>query len=298
MELIQSYLDYLSLERNYSKHTISSYQNDLNDFFLFAEKNYQCNLTKLHYNQIRSYIVFLSKQQVSNRSINRKMSAIKTFYKFLLKIEAIKENPLAKHQALKTPKKVTIPFSTKEINEVLDNLSKLETTDFTILRDKIIILLLYTTGIRRQELIQLKISDIDFNQNTIKVIGKRNKERIIPLLNSTQEELKKYVLERNKITTEEKYLFITNKGKKIYGTFVYRVINYYFSAVTTKVKKSPHVMRHAFATHLIGEGAEINAVKEILGHASLASTQVYVNSNLKKIKEMYNHAHPRSNKKE
>jgi len=297
MELIQAFLDYLNLERNYSKHTIQSYKTDLNEFFSFIQDTYQDDLKNIHYNQIRTYIIELSTKGLSNRTINRKISALKTFYKFLLKIEEIKESPLIKHKALKTPKKVNVPFSIKEINQVLAFFSNLEHDDFSIIRDKTIILLLYSTGIRREELIQLQVNDIDLEQNTIRVLGKRNKERIIPLLQKTKDVLEVYIKERKTINTENKNLFITDKGKKIYGTFVYRLINYYFSAVTTKVKKSPHILRHAFATHLINEGAEINAVKELLGHASLASTQVYVNSNLKKIKEMYNQAHPRSSKK-
>jgi integrase/recombinase XerC len=298
MELIQAFLDYISLERNYSKHTIISYQTDLTEYYTFIQDTYQSDVKNIHYNQIRTYIVALSNKNLSNRTINRKLSALKSFYKFLLKIEEIKESPLSKHKALKTPKRVNVPFSIKEIDKVLALFLDIDANDFSALRDKTIILLLYSTGIRREELIQLKIEDVDFNQNTIRVIGKRNKERIIPLLNKTQVQLKQYLTERNKIKSANSSLFITDKGKKIYGTFVYRLINYYFSAVTTKVKKSPHILRHAFATHLINEGAEINAVKELLGHASLASTQVYVNSNLKRIKEMYNQAHPRSNKKE
>ncbi len=297
MENIQAFLDYLQFEKNYSKHTIQSYKTDLLQFYQFVQDTYQCNLETLHYNQIRTYMVTLANQQVSNRSINRKLSAFKTFYKFLLKIEVIHENPLAKHQSLKIPKRVNIPFSIEEINQVIENISKREEKGFSLLRDKIVILLLYSTGIRRDELINLQINDIDFIQKTIRVVGKRNKERIIPLLDRLAEELQLYIKERIQKETPLKNLLITDKGKKIYGTFVYRVINYYFSAVTTKVKKSPHILRHAFATHLVNEGAEINAVKELLGHASLASTQVYVNSNLKRIKEMYNQAHPRSKKK-
>ena len=296
MELIQAFLEYLQVERNYSKHTVKSYKTDLLNFQNFIKKTYEADIASVNYNEIRKFIISLTQENVSNRTINRKISALKSFYKFLMKLEIISNNPLSKHKVLKTPKKVNVPFSNKEIEKVLTLLSFKE-EDFSLLRDKMIILLLYSTGIRREELIQLQLKDVDLNQSNIKVIGKRNKERIIPLLQSTKNELQKYILERKKIETAYKNLFITNKGKKIYGTFVYRLINYYFSAVTTKVKKSPHILRHAFATHLVNEGAEINAVKELLGHTSLASTQVYVNSNLKKIKEMYNHAHPRSKKK-
>lgn len=297
MEFIQAFLEYLQYEKKYSKHTIKSYKTDLIDFRDFIENTYQSNVKNLHYNQIRTFIVYLSQQDLSNRTINRKLSALKTFYKFLVKTEIIETNPLAKHKTLKTPKKISIPFSEKEILRVLEQFDTQQPLHFSLLRDKTIISLLYSTGIRREELIQLKIEDVNLSQNTIKVLGKRNKERIIPLLQTTKKELEEYLLKRREVQSKNNYLFITDKGKKIYGTFVYRLINYYFSVVTTKVKKSPHIMRHAFATHLIDQGAEINAVKELLGHASLASTQVYVNTNLKKIKEMYNQAHPRSTKK-
>ncbi len=297
MEFIQAFLEYLQYEKKYSKHTVKSYETDLIDFRDFIENTFQTGIEELHYNQIRTFIVYLSQQSLSNRTINRKLSALKTFYKFLVKTEVIEVSPLAKHKTLKTPKKITIPFNEKEISKVLEQFDKQEPLDFSLLRDKTIISLLYSTGIRREELIQLKVKDVNLSQNTIKVLGKRNKERIIPLIKKVKEELELYLLKRKEIETTNDYLFVTDKGKKIYGTFVYRLINYYFSIVTTKVKKSPHIMRHAFATHLIDQGAEINAVKELLGHASLASTQVYVNSNLKKIKEMYNQAHPRSNKK-
>lgn len=297
MEFIQAFLEYLQYEKKYSKHTIKSYKTDLIDFRDFIENTYQSNVKNLHYNQIRTFIVYLSQQDLSNRTINRKLSALKTFYKFLVKTEIIETNPLAKHKTLKTPKKISIPFSEKEILRVLEQFDTQQPLHFSLLRDKTIISLLYSTGIRREELIQLKIEDVNLSQNTIKVLGKRNKERIIPLLQTTKKELEEYLLKRREVQSKNNYLFITDKGKKIYGTFVYRLINYYFSVVTTKVKKSPHIMRHAFATHLIDQGAEINAVKELLGHTSLASTQVYVNTNLKKIKEMYNQAHPRSTKK-
>ena len=297
MAFIKAFLEYLKYEKKYSEHTIKSYKTDLKDLKDFTEDTFKTGIEKLHYNQIRTFIVYLSQQGLSNRTINRKLSGLKTFYKFLVTTQVIKSSPLAKHKTLKTSKKVTIPFSEKEISKVLEYFEQYNTSDFSFLRDKMIISLLYSTGIRREELIQLKVNDVNLLQNTIKVLGKRNKERIIPLIKKVKEELEIYLLKRKEIDTTNDYLFITNKGKKIYGTFVYRLINYYFSSVTTKVKKSPHIMRHAFATHLIDRGAEINAVKELLGHASLASTQVYVNSNLKKIKEMYNQAHPRSYKK-
>jgi integrase/recombinase XerC len=201
---------------------------------------------------------------------------------------------LAKHQALKVAKRVQVPFSENEIENVLN--AKDESDSFESVRNKLIVELLYSTGMRRSELINLKMADIDFNNQVVKVLGKRNKERYIPLLKSVIKSLKKYNGYQEGIKTNQSYLLLTKKGKKIYDTLVYRIINNYFSAVSSKVKKSPHVIRHSFATHLLNEGADLNSVKELLGHSSLASTQVYTHSSLGKLKEVYNQAHPRSKK--
>ncbi len=291
------FLEYLLLEKKYSKHTITSYKTDLDGFAKFISNEFETEvLHTVNYSQIRSYLVYLSELGLSPRTINRKITTLKSFYKFLLKISLITESPLAKHKSLKTPKRISIAFTEKEISKALELDSN--TDDFTSLRNTLIIEMLYVTGMRREELINLKDSDIDFEQKTLKVLGKRNKERYVPLLKTMKNKLKAYIAVRNEILPNTNKLFITKKGKKIYGTLVYRIINSYFSAVSTKVKKSPHVLRHAFATHLLNQGADLNAVKELLGHASLASTQVYVSSSLKKLKRMYNQAHPRSNKKE
>lgn len=291
-----SFIDYISLEKKYSEHTCKAYEDDIRAFATFCETQFNDeNLTGVNYSQIRSWIVSLVDTGISNRSINRKISSLKAFYKFLLKTKQITESPLIKHKALKVGKRVQVPFSEIEINEVLGNLD--QPTDFTSLRNKLMVELFYSTGMRRSELIGLTNSDIDLVQQTIKVLGKRNKERYIPLLKSVQETLLEYSKVRSGFETEHDYLLITNKGKKIYGTLVYRVINGYFSQVSSKVKKSPHVIRHSFATHLLNEGADLNSVKELLGHSSLASTQVYINSSLSELKKVYNQAHPRSVKK-
>jgi len=296
MELIQSFLTYLSLEKKYAKHTITSYENDLTSFLKYLENEFSMDsLQNVNYSQIRSWIVFLVENEVSNNSINRKMSSLKSFYKFLIKTKTISENPLQKHKALKVPRRVNVPFNKKEIDEVLQILAV--KNDYISLRNKLIIELFYATGIRRSELIELKLKNVDLSQNLIKVLGKRNKERYIPLLKVINNSLSEYLIERNKIDTDNDYLFLTEKKNKLYGTLVYRLINDYFSGVSTKAKKSPHVLRHAFATHLLNEGADLNAVKELLGHSSLASTQVYTNSSLKELKNVYNRAHPRSSKK-
>ena len=296
MNLIETFLEYLLLEKKYSQHTITAYRNDLisfNDFNLLEFE--QEDISKVNYSQVRSWIVSLVDDKVSNNSINRKISSLKSFYKYLQKIKMIEVNPLAIHKALKTPKKVQVPFSKKEVELVLSDI-KLDDS-FESIRNKLIIELFYSTGMRRAELINLKFKSLDLQNKTIKVLGKRNKERLIPLLPSVTDTLSLYVQKRQSIITNTDYLFLTQKGNKTYETLVYRVINNYFSNVSSKLKKSPHILRHSFATHLLNEGADLNSVKELLGHSSLASTQVYTHNSLGQIKKVYNQAHPRSNKK-
>ncbi|MFT6699754.1 MAG: integrase/recombinase XerC [Porticoccaceae bacterium] len=294
--MIDAFLEYLSLEKKYSVHTVIAYKTDLLSFrdFLATEYN-QEEFLSVHYPQIRNWIVSLVDGKISNRTINRKVSSLKSFYKFLQKTKQIKINPLSKHKALKVAKKVQVPFSSKEINLVINSID--EEHDFTLIRNKLIVELFYSTGIRRTELINIKEVDVSFSNEVIKVLGKRNKERFVPLLKSVVPTLKKYLELKKEFSKELEVLFITEKGNKIYETLVYRIINSYFSKVSTKVKKSPHILRHSFATHLLNEGADLNSVKELLGHSSLASTQVYTHNSLDEIKKVYNQAHPRSNKK-
>jgi integrase/recombinase XerC len=293
--LIHSFLEYISHEKKYSLHTVKAYEDDVKSFQSFCVDNFNDNnLLAVNYSQIRSWIVFLVEGGISNRSVNRKVSSLKAFYKFLLKTKQLEESPLVKHKALKVGKRVQVPFSKDEMNEVIHNLSA--DTDFKSLRNRLVVELFYSTGMRRSELVELTINDIDLANQTVKVLGKRNKERVIPLLKSVQGTIRLYLEERNNFNTSHSHLLITEKGNKIYGTLVYRVINSYFSKVSSKVKKSPHVIRHSFATHLLNEGADLNSVKELLGHSSLASTQVYVNSSLNELKKIYNQAHPRSSK--
>jgi integrase/recombinase XerC len=294
--LIDSFLDYVSFEKKYSGHTVAAYKNDLISFrdFIVTEYN-QEELMEVQYPQIRNWIVSLVDDKISNRTINRKVSSLKSFYKFLQKSEQIKINPLSKHKALKIAKKVQVPFTAKEINAVIENIN--EEADFTAVRNKLMVELFYSTGIRRAELINIKENNISFSDGTIKVLGKRNKERFVPLLQSVVSTLKKYLELKKEFSIDLEELFITEKGNKIYETLVYRIINSYFSHVSSKVKKSPHILRHSFATHLLNEGADLNSVKELLGHSSLASTQVYTHNSLDVIKKVYNQAHPRGNKK-
>ena len=296
MNLIDSFLEYLLHEKNYSLLTVKAYKNDLTVFKEFIGSEFDENdITKVEYNQIRSWIIELVNKNLSNRSINRKISSLKSFYKFLQKSHQVEVNPLAKHKALKTSKKVQVPFTYKEVNRVISNIS--EDSNFVSIRNKLIVELFYSTGIRRMELINIKLSDVNLSDKTIKVLGKRNKERFVPILNSVNNSIENYLIERKKINLETENLFVTEKGNKIYETLVYRIINSYFSLVSSKVKKSPHILRHSFATHLLNEGADLNSVKELLGHSSLASTQVYTNNSLETLKKVYNQAHPRSTKK-
>jgi len=291
------FIDYLELERNYSSHTVVAYKKDLESFLKFASDEFgYTEITSVNYSIIRSWIVKLVDSGISNKSINRKISSLRTYYKFLLKIEAIEISPLAKHKVLKTSKKLQVPFSEKEILGVLKLLEDEE--GFEGIRNKLIVELFYSTGIRRAELINIKQNDVSISQKTIKVLGKRNKERIIPLLPSVIKTVDLYIKERGllKEIKEQEFLFLTNKGSKIYETLVYRVINSYFGAASEKVKKSPHILRHSFATHLLNEGADIKAVKELLGHSSLASTQIYANNSIAKLKQVYKDSHPRNSK--
>ena len=293
---INAFLDYLLLEKKYSKHTVIAYKTDLLAFENFCVDEFEeKDISLIHYNQIRTWLVSLVNKEVSNRSINRKVSSLKTFYKFLQKTEVIELNPLAKHKSLKISKKVQIPFSSSEVDQVLGSIID---DDFVSVRNKIIVELLYSTGIRRVELVNIKNTDVNIEAKTVKVLGKRNKERLVPLLPLVLETLKKYIQFRAELNVKNEYLLITEKGNKIYETLVYRVINSYFSEVSTKVKKSPHILRHTFATQLLNQGADLNSVKELLGHSSLASTQVYTHNNLEKLKQVFNKAHPRSLKKD
>ena len=289
--------DYLLLEKKYSPHTVIAYLNDISFFETFLSSEFDDNnLIKVNYNQIRAWIVSLSDNGLTNSSINRKISSLKSYYKFLLKTKKISSSPLLKHKALKSPKLLQIPFSEKEVDLVLNQL--VYTNDFDGKRDKLIVDLFYTTGIRRTELINLKVQNIDLGNHTIKVLGKRNKERIIPMLPIVENQIKLYLTERSHLQRiiDGEYFFLLSKGIKLNDSFVYRIINYYFSNVSEKVKKSPHILRHTFATHLLNNGADINSVKELLGHSSLASTQVYTHSSLAALKKVYGSSHPRNKK--
>ena len=295
--LLEQFTEYLTLEKNYSVHTVSAYSKDIKEFSAFCVDNYDLmSPDKAAYVMVRNWIVQMSEKDVTNRTINRKIASLKAYFKFLQKIGEIEISPLSKHKALKTAKKVEVPFSEAEMNAVLSSI--VYNDDFEGKRDRLIIHVFYATGMRRSELINLELSDVNFESNTIKVLGKRKKERIIPMLQETKDYFGSYYEERNKLEniTDKSFVFLSKSGNKVYETLVYRIINKYFREVSTKVKTSPHILRHTFATHLLNKGADLNAVKELLGHSSLASTQVYTHNSIAGLKRVHASAHPRGEK--
>jgi len=293
--LIEKFLDYLQFEKNYSSNTLNAYKRDLTQYNKFVvDYNDKIKIEKVNYKIIRSWIVKMVNNNISNRSINRKVSSLKSFYNFLIKTETINSSPLIAHTPLKQSKKIQVPFSQDEINSLLD--SDFFTNDYRGILRKTIISFFYFTGVRRIELITLKESDVNIESSTVKILGKRSKERIIPIL----PKLKKAIIFYNEIKfkfhnqTSSDYFFISKNGKQLSEKFVYRTVNEYFKLVSPKIKKAPHVLRHSFATHLINEGADINSVKELLGHSSLSATQVYSHTSMERIKEVFKNSHPRA----
>ena len=294
--MIDRYLEYINIEKRYSPNTIISYRKDLEDFaeFLLDTESIE-NLQKTDKKMVRNFIIHLNNQKLSKRSINRKISTLKSFYNFLLRISEIKTSPLEGISMLKFYAEKQIPFSEEEMKHLLLILEEAQVE----LLDKLIIEVLYQTGMRRAELCNLPLENVNFSRNEIVIIGKGNKERIVPISPDLSNVLKIYYLEHRKPTAEaERYFFVSSKGKKITEKFVYLMVTSYLSQVSLKEKKSPHILRHSFATHVLNGGAEISKVKKIMGHASLASTQVYTNANIEQLKKVFRVAHPRGNKKD
>lgn len=289
------FLKYLQFEKRFSANTIKSYENDLNQFADFVENSFkETEIHRVDEKVIRAWIVSLMERDFSTLSINRKISTLKTFYKFLLKEGHIKSNPMDKVISPKTSKKLPSFVEEKQINSLLDDYSFGD--DFSGVRNKTIVEMFYNTGMRLSELINLKKNSVDLYSGTIKVLGKRNKERILPVHSSFLNSIKEYNKKRDKEfpNLDHDFLFVTDKGNKLYEKFVYRIVNKYLNLVTTIEKKSPHILRHTFATHLLNHGAGLNAIKELLGHANLSATQVYTHNTFEKLKTIYKQAHPRA----
>ena len=291
------FFQYLELEKNYSAHTITAYKADLLAFAEFLESNYGSeDLKEVNYAQVRSWIVQLVENGLSNSSINRKVSSLKSYYRFLQKSKQLEISPLSKHKALKVSRKLQVPFSETEVDAAIQSFPA---EGFEELRNKLMIELFYSTGIRRSELIHIKLQNIDLSHGSLKVLGKGSKERFIPLLPAVVATVKAYLPERKGVENDSSqgYLFLTSRGVKMYDSLVYRTINNYFRGISSKLKKSPHILRHSFATHLLNQGAHLNAVKELLGHSSLAATQVYTHNSMAELNRVYKSAHPRNRKK-
>ncbi len=285
-----SFLQYLQFEKRLSSHTILAYSGDLDQFFDFLHTTYETKkLSEINHTLVRSWVVQLMDQKISPRSVNRKITTLKTFYKYLLRQNIVTENPMLKIMSPKTSKKLPVFVEKDNMNVLIDNTEFGD--DFDGVRNKLIIELFYATGIRLSELINLKQNNVDLHACQIKVLGKRNKERIIPFSNEMKNSIQNYISQKSGLTTE--FLFEMESGKKMYEKFVYRLVNKYLSIVTTIDKKSPHVLRHTFATHMLNNGADLNAIKELLGHANLAATQVYTHNTVEKLKTIHKQAHPK-----
>lgn len=292
--MIESFLKYLQFEKRLSRHTTLAYKNDLLQFNAFLNTNYPGErIEQTNHGIIRSWIINLVGENLQNRSVNRKIACLRSFYKFLIRQGIVEKNPMTKIRVLKSKK--SLPEFINE-NDMINLLDKVEfTNDFKGCRDRLILELFYATGIRLSELIHLKEKSVNLQEATIKVLGKRNKERVIPFPSSILTLIKEYTQVRNKeVENKNDLLFVTNKGTPLYPMMVYRIVNRYILQHTSSNKQSPHVMRHTFATHLLNKGAEINAVKDLLGHSSLAATQVYTHNSIDKLKKVFEQAHPKA----
>jgi len=286
---LDKFKNYLEAEKKYSTLTVNAYIKDLEEFIDYLESTGIFFNKNIEYTFIRNWIVFLSKNKISPNSINRKVSSLKAYFKFLVNIKEIKRSPLRNHTSLRTKSKVVNPLNETEMKEVF---KLFKTSEKELTRDSMIIDILYSTGLRRAELINLKKSDIYFDDQVIKVLGKRNKERLVPMLPDLVKKLKLYSIN----IKEDSFLLQSKNGNKISPSTIYRVVNKYLRSISTKTKISPHVLRHTFATHILNNGADINSIKEILGHKSLASTQIYTKIKIPTIVNDYMKNHPRQKK--
>jgi integrase/recombinase XerC len=291
--IIQSFLQYIRFEKRFSANTVLAYENDLKQFFEYQKKLYEVeDAATISPPMVRSWMVNLMEAGISTRSINRKITALKSFYKFMMKKGEVKTSPLLKVQAPKVSKRLPVYVEESKMKMLFNDVNFGD--GFEPVRDKLILELLYATGMRRAELVGLTDDRVDVFQCQIKVLGKRNKERIIPFTNNLKELIGKYLSLRNEFAPHAASFFVTSKGKSMYPELVYRIVTHRIGGVTTLEKKSPHILRHTFATHMLNHGADINSVKELLGHANLSATQVYTHNTIEKLKEVYKQAHPRA----
>lgn len=291
---IQNFLQYISLEKKYSKNTLKAYQSDIQLFSNYLSNYYDnIRLNDASPQMVRSWVASLKEDGLNTNSINRKISTLKSFYKFLLRKGDISANPMHKIHLLKKAEKLPVYIEKGQLKSYLE--AVIPENNFSAVRNKIIVELLYVTGMRQGELLGLKNDSIDFANKMLKVHGKRNKERIIPLSKSMIEELRNYIsLKKKTFDITHDWLIVTNKGLKAYPKFIYRIVHSQLERYTS-TKKSPHVLRHSFATHMLNNGADLNNIKELLGHSNLSATQVYTHNSIEQLKKIYNKAHPRAN---
>ena len=291
---LELFLSYLKYEKRYSAHTITAYENDLGQFVLFGKKLAEdFHVEEGDYHLIREWVISLMNLGISARSVNRKLSTLKTFFKFLMREGVIVKNPTKNLTMPKMAKKLPEFVQEKEINQLLDG--SFFTGDFEGMRDKAVVSLFYGTGIRLSELVGIRFSDLDLSQKIVKVTGKRNKERLVPFPLEISTTLRGYIALRNELFPDSaNFLFLTGSGEPAYNKLIYRIVKRQLSLVTTIDKKSPHILRHSYATHLLNRGADLNAIKELLGHANLAATQVYTHTSFEQLKKVYKQAHPRA----
>ena len=289
--MVKSFLQYIQYEKKYSSCTVFSYQNDIYQFQDFLTENYSLSIEQTELKHIRNWILQLKSKNIESSSINRKLSALKSLFKFGLRNNHIKSNPCTKLQSLKTPKKLPVFFKTSELDTALESTENTK-NDFAEIRNNIILEILYQTGIRRAELIGLKDSDFNFFSLTLRIVGKGNKERIIPISKNLKEKAEEYINLKNQIF-DSPYFILTDTGEQSYPNLIYRIVKSSMGEVSSLSKRSPHVIRHSFASSLLNNGAEISAVKELLGHANLAATQIYTHTSYEQLKKTYKQAHPR-----
>jgi integrase/recombinase XerC len=293
MEAIAKFIEHLKFEKRYSPHSLIAYEGDLKQWALFLHTEYEVStLNEVNASFIRSWLVSLMEAGLEARSVNRKITTLKSFYKFAVRSNWVELNPMGKITSPKVSKRLPVYIEAEKLDSMLDN--QLFEDDFDGRRDHLILELFYGTGMRLSELIGLSIQNVDIRNLQLKVTGKRNKQRIIPLFPSLANQLSNFIEERNGIASDNSTLFIRKDGKALYPAFVYRLVKKYLSTVSTQKKRSPHVLRHSFATEMLNKGADLNAIKEILGHANLSATQVYTHNTIEKLKAAYKQAHPRA----
>lgn len=290
---VLTFIDYIAYEKRYSSHTLKAYKTDLELFTTYLCDEFEIDdPSKANQEMIRSWVVYMIDNGMSGSSVNRKISTLNSYYNYLIRISVISENPARHVVSVKTPKRLPVYFNEEQLNKFIDSNS--EANDFARLRNMLVVELLYSTGMRRSELVTLTINSIDFSNSTIKVLGKRNKQRIIPLSQKQIKSIRSYITEKeNQFGNLNDYLIVTDKGEKAYPKMIYRIINNELSVLTGSVK-SPHVLRHSFATHMLNNGADLNTIKELLGHANLTATQIYTHNTIEQLKKVYSKAHPRA----